>query len=74
MPRPVHPALAQRMTDHPIAQAIRDNFTSPNVSDSNLEPANIVDALDRIGTALFAVADAIADMTRDQPQPEGTQT
>ena len=42
-----------------IAEAISANFTSPNVSDSNFEPANVVDALDRLASAGFAIARAI---------------
>lgn len=37
-----------------IAQAIHENFTSPNVSDSNWEAANVVDGLDKIGRAIYS--------------------
>tara|TARA_R100001594_G_scaffold44620_1_gene77079 strand:- start:1364 stop:1516 length:153 start_codon:yes stop_codon:yes gene_type:complete len=40
-----------------IAIALKRVFESPNVCDSNLEPANVVDALDKIGGALWAIAD-----------------
>ena len=46
-----------------IAAAINDSFSSPNVVDKNLENANIVDVLDRIGDGLFAIARAINDPT-----------
>jgi hypothetical protein len=39
-----------------IAQALRDTLISPNVSDSNLEAANLVDVGDRIGDALWKLA------------------
>jgi hypothetical protein len=39
-----------------IAVAIKNAFESPNVSDSNGEVANVVDALDKIGNALWAIA------------------
>jgi hypothetical protein len=35
-----------------VAKAIRDTLCSPNVADSNLENANVVDALDSIGQSL----------------------
>jgi hypothetical protein len=35
-----------------VADAIRDTLCSPNVSDSNFEPANVVDALESIARAL----------------------
>lgn len=38
-----------------IASAIRETLCSPNVMDSNLEPANIVDAADRLAKALFSI-------------------
>jgi hypothetical protein len=34
------------------ASAIRDTFISPNVSDSNLEPANVVDVIAGAGNAI----------------------
>lgn len=49
------------MDTEPLANAIRSTFISSNVLDANLEDANVVDALDRIATALFAVATAITD-------------
>jgi hypothetical protein len=42
-----------------IAQAIRDCFISPNETDSNFEPCNIVDALCKIARAGYAIRDAI---------------
>lgn len=38
---------------NPIAEALRDVLVSPNVSDSNFEAANVVDALDQIARALW---------------------
>ena len=38
---------------------IGDHLTSPAVSDSNFENANVVDVLDNISRGLFAIADAI---------------
>ena len=38
-----------------IAKALIRVFESPNVTDSNFEVANIVDALDDIARGLFAV-------------------
>jgi len=36
-----------------IAESLIRVFESPNVSDSNMEVANIVDAFDRPSTAIF---------------------
>ncbi len=44
----------------PVADAIRSTLISPNVTDGNLEPANVVDALDGVQRSLRRVADAIA--------------
>lgn len=38
-----------------IASAIRDCFISPNVCDSNLEPANIVDVMQNVARALDGI-------------------
>lgn len=42
-----------------INKAIRDVFISPNVSDKNLESANVVDVLEHIAEGLFAIAESI---------------
>ncbi len=42
--------------NEPIAEALRETFISPNVSDSNMEAANIVDAVDNGSRALWSVA------------------
>lgn len=39
-------------TDDRIANAITDCFISPNVSDSNMEPANVVDVLNKLAVYL----------------------
>jgi len=39
--------------------SIADQLWSARVRDSNDEPANVVDSLDRIANGLFAVSDAI---------------
>jgi hypothetical protein len=39
-----------------LIEALFGVFTSPNVSDSNFEPANLVDVGDRIGDALWKLA------------------
>jgi len=43
------------MSDH-IAEALRDVFQSPNVSDNNFEIANVVDALDSVARAMVFAA------------------
>lgn len=40
-----------------IARTLRSCFISPNVSDSNMEAANLVDVLDDISRALWKIAD-----------------
>lgn len=42
-----------------LEQAIREVFVSPNESDRNMEPANVVDGLFAIARALRDVAEAI---------------
>ncbi len=48
-----------------IAAAIRYAFVSPNVPDSNLEPANLVDTSDRIASALFKLAKSVEGQTEE---------
>ena len=50
-----------------LAGAIRFCFRSVNVADSNGEPANIVDALDRLASAIYELAEAVK---HQQPTPE----
>ena len=50
------------MNEDKIAKAIRDAFISPNVLDSSLEPANIVDVTNRAAQALKAVADGLVEV------------
>jgi hypothetical protein len=38
--------------EDPIAEALTDCFISPNSLDSNMEPANVVDAIQRLGTQI----------------------
>jgi hypothetical protein len=49
-----------------IAQALQHCFTSPNVTDSNYEPANLVDTTDSIATALFQLAGAVSELAKQQ--------
>ena len=41
--------------DNAVAEAIRDTFSSPNVSDANFEPANLVDVGHMVAQALHAL-------------------
>jgi hypothetical protein len=54
----VHPTEIGEM----LAEAIRASLISPNVPDSKLEPANLVDTTNRIARALFDVAGAIREL------------
>jgi hypothetical protein len=42
-----------------LARAIENGLISPNVSDSNFEPANVVDTLDAVAHGLERIAKAI---------------
>jgi hypothetical protein len=53
--------MAKEKTD-PIAEAIHHTLTSPNVADSNFEAANVVDALDSIAKAIWALAAAVREV------------
>ena len=62
------------MTQTPLrdqtAEAICATLMSPNVADSNLEPANVVDVLDRIAIGICRLADgvqSIADALKERP-------
>lgn len=47
------------MNTDEIAESLERCFISPNVSDSNLEPANVVDVIDRAARNLSRIANAI---------------
>ena len=46
------------MAESAIAKAIDRNFTSPNVADSNLEAANVVDVIHGLANGLYSLANA----------------
>jgi hypothetical protein len=51
-----------------ISEALRATLMSPNVPDSNFEPANLVDVVDRLARGMFAVSkslDNLADAVRE---------
>jgi hypothetical protein len=48
-----------------VADAIRATLISPNVADSNFEPANVVDALALIARAIYRLAEVIE--TKQKP-------
>ena len=51
-----------------VANAIRFCFRSVNVADSNHEPANVVDALDKIADAIYELAEAVRSQQPTAPQ------
>jgi len=51
--------IVRRAMDEDTAAAIERSFISPNVADSNLEPANIVDVLDSLARQVGGVRKAI---------------
>jgi hypothetical protein len=52
-----------------IANALEYAFVSPNVADNNLEPANIVDVLDKLARAGFALAESIDRLAATKEAP-----
>ncbi len=55
-----------------VAETIESCFQSANVSDSNGEQANVVDVINRLASAGFRIAEAIADLAaavRERKQP-----
>ncbi len=51
-----------------VANAIRFCFRSVNVADSNGEPANVVDALDKMADAIYELAEAVRSQQPTAPQ------
>lgn len=51
-----------------IRQAIRDCFISPNALDSNWEPANLVDAMDKCAGNIRMIAESLSN---SQSKDEG---
>jgi len=47
------------MNTDDIVDGMERCFISPNVADSNMEPANVVDVIDRVGRNLSKIAHAI---------------
>jgi hypothetical protein len=45
--------MSRVQTEEAIADALRAVFVSPNVTDSNLEAANVVDAIDELSRAVW---------------------
>ena len=54
-----------KVEQNKIAEALIRVFESPNVTDSNLEDANIVDALDDIARGLHFVGRELKKITND---------
>ena len=54
-----------KVEQNKIAEALIRVFESPNVTDSNLEDANIVDALDDIARGLFFVGRQLKNIAND---------
>lgn len=44
------------------AQALKETLISPNVADSNMEPANVVDVVNNVARGCFAIAKAIDNL------------
>lgn len=51
-----------------LADAVDRNFTSPNVPDANMEPANVVDVIAGAG---LNIARAIGDLDKDDSALDG---
>jgi hypothetical protein len=50
-----------------VAKAIRENFSSPNVSDSNFEAANIVDVIANGSTAIARALNRLGNADASTP-------
>jgi hypothetical protein len=50
------------MKPNPIKEAIENCFVSPNVRDSNMESANVVDVIDDVARGLRTIAHAITPL------------
>ena len=48
--------------EHEVYTALNSTLVSPNVPDSNGEPANVVDALDDLSTSARKIANAITPL------------
>jgi len=51
--------MSTNKTVNAIAQALEYTLSSPNVADLNMEPANVVDMLDKISLAIVRHAKAV---------------
>lgn len=51
--------IGEAMEAPGVDSALRATLISPNVSDSNMEPANVVDVLNYLASAAFKIAHAI---------------
>jgi len=58
------------MKENELAEAIREVFISPNVPDSDLELAIVVDALDRIARSIHYLAESIQGNKVDERIPK----
>lgn len=63
--------MAADQTSTTVADAIGSAFISPNESDSNGEPANVVDGLFAIARALERIALAMEDARSSSPPDSG---
>lgn len=59
--------MALRVEKDAIARAILNVLISPNVSDSNFEPANVVDALQGIGELIRSAARSLGNGDASTP-------
>jgi len=50
-----------------IAKALLHTLQSPNVSDSNFEAANVVDAIDSVARAINRLAVAVGQLADQNP-------
>jgi len=54
-----------------ISKALDRNLTSPNVWDSNGEPANVVDVLQNVANGLLAIAEAVMHLAGSEAEQAG---
>lgn len=63
--KPIRSTVGDFLVNSPgLGNALKQCFISPNVADSNSEPANMVDALDKISGSLDGISEAIRELAK----------
>jgi hypothetical protein len=62
--------VTRKAQDEALVKAVYDNFTSPNVADSNCEAATLVDTTHDIAKALWAIARALEKLAAQRGEED----